>query len=115
MTYVLEYLIGTSQALPCFHTASWQVTHQVPYLFPVSSLLPHTLQCLRASPYLLKTSQTKVVTYFILAPARSWPYFSFCYIIDTLSALHALSFSFYPGNGLVRGKKLHDVFQSQVE
>lgn len=38
-----------------------------------------------------------------------------CYIVDALSALYALSFSFYPGNGLVRAKKLHDVLQNQVE
>lgn len=38
-----------------------------------------------------------------------------CYFVDALSALYALSFSFYPGNSLVREKKLYDVLQNQVE
>lgn len=60
-------------------------------------LLPQILQCLTTSPYLLKTSQIKVVTFLILAllapPGAGHTSPFICYIIDVLSTLHAHSFS----------------------
>lgn len=61
-------------------------------------LLPQILQCLTTSPYLLKTSQIKVVTFLILAllaPPRSWPYFSFYLLCYRCSFYPACSQFFY--------------------